>query len=101
MQVNQNFDIPVIVTNADGSAATLDPGAPATANDPSITVTLDAAQNSVNVRSADVVVAAAVLTVDGAVGGVKATPGTFDFTVDAAPVPATITFGPPTTPVAN
>ena len=101
MQTNQNFDLPVVVTAADGSAVALDPGAVVTVSDASVTVTLNPEQTSVNVRSSDGVVAGAVVTLDGSVAGLAATAGTFTFDVVAAPVPATITFGTPSEPVAN
>ena len=101
MQTQQNFDIPVIVTAADGSNPPLDAGATATVSDGSVTATLNAEQTSVNVRSSDGVVAGVVLTVEGAVNGLACVAGTFTFDVDAAPVPATITLGTPSEPVAN
>ena len=101
MFVNQNFDIPVTVANADGSAAALDAGATASCSDGSVTATLNAEQTSVNVRSADSAVTGVVLTVEGSVAGLACTPGTFTFDVDARPVPATITLGTPTEPVDN
>ena len=100
MLTQQNFDVPVSCTAADGSAVALDAGAVASCEDPSVTLTLNPEQTSVNVRSGDSV-GTFTLTVSGAVNGLPANPASLAFEVSARPVPATITLGEPSAPVDN
>ena len=101
LQDNQNVDVAIAFVDAAGNPASVDPGSVTAvlADGTEFTVTLDAAQTSVNVKALGPVTTGDVLTVSCTVGGTAiATPGTIAFDVISGPATAvTLTPGTPAT----